>query len=43
MRYAIVPERFEVYASYGNRLGSTSEDAWWAVAGIRINTAPFLP
>jgi hypothetical protein len=43
LRYAIVPERFEVYASYGNKLGSTASDSWWAVAGIRINTAPFLP
>lgn len=42
LRYAIVPERFEVYASYGNKLGSTTGDSWWAVAGIRINTAPFL-
>jgi hypothetical protein len=43
LRYAIVPERFEAYASYGNRLGSASGDSWWTVVGIRINTAPFLP
>lgn len=43
LRYAIVPERFEVYASYGNKLGSANSDSWWTVAGIRINTAPFLP
>lgn len=43
LRYAIVPERFEVYASYGNKLGSTASDTWRAVAGIRINTASFLP
>jgi hypothetical protein len=43
LRYAFVPERFEAYASYGNRLGSAAGDSWWAVIGIRINTAPFLP
>jgi len=40
-RYAFVPDRFEAYASYGNRLGS--EKQWWATAGIRINTTAFLP
>jgi hypothetical protein len=43
LRHEIVPERFALYASYGNRLGSSSSDSWWAVAGIRINTAAFLP
>lgn len=43
LRYTIVPERFEAYASYGNKLGGSTGDSWWAVAGIRINTAPFLP
>ena len=43
IRYAFVPERFEAYASYGNRLGSSTSDGWWAVIGIRINTAAFLP
>ena len=40
-RYAFVSERFLVDASYRNRLGS--EKGWWATAGIRINTAAFLP
>jgi hypothetical protein len=43
LRYALVPERFEVYASYGNRLGSAISDSWWAIAGVRINTAPLMP
>ena len=43
LRFAVVPERFEAFASYGNRLGSATSDRWWAVLGIRINTAPFLP
>lgn len=40
-RYAFIPSRLEAYVSYGNRLGNA--DSWWAIAGIRINTAPFLP
>ncbi len=43
LRYALVPDRFEAYASYGSRLGTTASESWWAVVGIRINTAPFLP
>jgi hypothetical protein len=42
-RYAFVPDRFEAYVSYGNRLGTSVGDAWWVIAGIRINTSPFLP
>ncbi len=43
LRYAFRPDRFEGYASYGSRLGSSASESWWAVIGIRINTAPFLP
>jgi hypothetical protein len=42
-RYAFIPSRLEAYVSYGNRLGNAAGDSWWAIAGIRINTAPFLP
>jgi hypothetical protein len=41
-RYIFVPDRFEAYASYGNRLdGST--DVWSAIIGIRLQTDAFLP
>ncbi|MFO1324654.1 MAG: hypothetical protein U1F15_11390 [Burkholderiales bacterium] len=42
VRFAIVPDRFEAYASYGNRFGSAS-DAWFAIVGIRLQSAAFLP
>ena len=42
-RYAFIPSRLEGYLSYGNCLGNLTGSSWWAVAGIRINTAPFLP
>lgn len=42
LRYALTPERFEAYASYGNRLGS-SFDQWSVTVGIRMQTSAFLP
>lgn len=41
-RFIIVPDRFEAYASYGNRLNGAS-DQWSAIIGIRVQTAAFLP
>lgn len=41
-RYIFVPDRFEAYASYGNRL-SGSSDEWSVIIGIRVQTAAFLP
>ena len=41
-RYIIVPNRFEAYASYGNRLNGSSAE-WSAIVGIRVQTGPFLP
>jgi hypothetical protein len=41
-RYIIVPNRFEAYASYGNRFNG-SPDQWSAIIGIRVQTAAFLP
>ena len=41
-RYIIVPDRFEAYASYGNRFNGSS-DQWSAIIGIRVQTAAFLP
>jgi hypothetical protein len=41
VRYIVIPNRFEAYASYGNRYGPSSQ--WSAIAGIRIQTSPFLP
>jgi len=41
-RYIVVPDRFEAYASYGNRF-SGSSDQWSAIVGIRLQTPAFLP
>jgi len=40
-RYSIVPARLDGFVSYGNRYGSPGE--WSVVAGIRVNSAQFLP
>jgi len=42
MRWIVIPNRFEAYASYGNRFNGSS-DQWSATIGIRVQTAPFLP
>jgi hypothetical protein len=41
-RYIVIPNRFEAYASYGNRFNGPS-DQWSAIIGIRVQTAAFLP
>jgi hypothetical protein len=41
-RYIIVRDRFEAYASYGNRLNGSSSE-WSAIVGIRVQTASLLP
>jgi hypothetical protein len=41
-RYIFVPDRFEAYASYGNRLDG-SPDEWSAIIGVRLQTDAFLP
>jgi hypothetical protein len=41
-RYIFVPDGFEAYASYGNRLDG-SPDEWSAIIGVRLQTAAFLP
>ena len=41
-RYIIVRDRFEAYASYGNRLNGSSA-GWSAILGIRVQSAAFLP
>ena len=41
-RYILIPDRFEAYASYGNRFNGSS-DHWSAVIGIRLQTPSFLP
>jgi hypothetical protein len=41
-RYIIVRDRFEAYASYGNRFNASSGQ-WSAIIGIRVHTAAFLP
>lgn len=42
VRFIVVPDRFEAYASYGNRFNGSS-DQWSAIIGIRAQTAAFLP
>lgn len=42
MRWIVIPNRFEAYASYGNRFIGSS-DQWSATIGVRVQTAPFLP
>jgi hypothetical protein len=41
VRYIVVPDRFEAYVSYGNRIDGPSSQ-WWAILGIRLQTPPFL-
>ena len=41
-RLIVLPDRFEAYASYGNRFSGPSE-RWSAVIGVRVQTAAFLP
>jgi hypothetical protein len=41
-RWTIVPDRFEAYASWGDRFGSPA-DQWSVIVGIRLQTAAFLP
>lgn len=41
-RYIVIPDRFETYASYGNRFTGPSGE-WWAIVGIRLQTPAFLP
>ena len=42
MRWIVLPNRFEAYASYGN-LFRGSADRWSAIIGIRLQTPEFLP
>ena len=42
VRSIVVPNRYEVYASYGNRFGRSS-NAGFVVAGFRLQTPEFLP
>jgi Putative MetA-pathway of phenol degradation len=42
VRLAAVPNRLELYVSYGNRIGNISSD-WWSVVGIRLQSTEFLP
>lgn len=39
VRGVVVPDRFEVYASYGNRFDATQ---WFVTVGIRLQTPEFL-
>jgi hypothetical protein len=33
VRYAVVPDRFEVYGTYGERFANRGD--WWAIVGVR--------
>jgi hypothetical protein len=41
-RWIVVPDRFEAYASWGNRFGNPT-DQWSVIVGVRLQTAAFLP
>jgi len=41
LRFLAIPNRFELYASYGRRVGNGPANGW-ATFGIRLQTAPFL-
>jgi hypothetical protein len=40
-RWIVVPDRFEAYASYGNRFGGPA-DQWSVIVGIRLQSPAFL-
>ncbi len=42
IRYIVIPNRFEAYVSYGNRINGPSS-AWASIVGIRLQTPVFLP
>ena len=42
VRYWIVPERLQVDATYGDRLGSSRGERWFSI-GMRVLTPAFLP
>lgn len=42
VRYWVVPDRVQVDATYGNRMGSSSREQWVSV-GLRLLSLPFLP
>ena len=41
-RYAVIPDRFEAYASYGKPF-TGSAGQWSVIVGIRIQTSPLFP
>jgi hypothetical protein len=41
-RAALLPDRFEIDATFGNRFGRSTTERWWTVS-VRIVTDPFLP
>jgi two-component system sensor histidine kinase TctE len=42
VRYWVVPDRLQMDATFGNRLGSSTREHWVSV-GFRLLSAPFLP
>jgi hypothetical protein len=42
VRWTVIPNRFEVYAAYGDRFSGSSR-SWFATIGIRLQTPAFLP
>lgn len=42
VRYIAIPDRFELYVSYGNRFNGSS-DHCSAIVGVRVQTSAFLP
>jgi hypothetical protein len=40
VRFVVVPDRFEVYGSYGERLANRGD--WWAIVGVRLQSRKLL-
>jgi hypothetical protein len=40
IRFVVVPDRFEVYGSYGERFANHGD--WWAIVGVRLQSRKLL-
>lgn len=40
VRFVVVPDRFEVYGSYGQRFANRGD--WWAIVGVRLQSRKLL-
>lgn len=42
LRHWLVPDRIQLDATYGERLGGFANERWWTI-GLRLLSVPFLP